>query len=112
MTARPDGRLLVVARDDREHVCGVLELDPTTKKTRTLLDVSQAEQCFAHPTREGAIVMAWRFEAPREVVFAELDAKGARQLGPAMPDIGNLWARGGRWVFQPRGRPTFLFTAP
>ncbi len=110
---RPDGRLLVVTRDDQEHTCGVLELDPVSKATRLLLDASGIEQCFAHPTRTGTIVMAWRYEAPREVVLVEVDAKGvARQLGPAMADVGNLTARGGQWVFQPRARPTFLYGPP
>ncbi|MBL8917504.1 MAG: hypothetical protein JNJ54_01475 [Myxococcaceae bacterium] len=111
---RPDGRLLVVTRDDKEHTCGVLELDPTSRKARALLDATAIEQCFAHPTRDGgAIVMAWRWEPPREVVLVEFDAQGnARQLGPAMSDIGNLSASGGRWLFQPRGRPGFVFTAP
>lgn len=113
VSVRPDGRLLVVTRDDKERTCGVLDLDPSSKTTRKLLDASAIEQCFAYPTRSGAIVMAWRYEAPREVVFVELDARGgARQLGAAMPDIGNLTARGGQWVFQPSGRPTFLYGPP
>lgn len=113
-SVRPDGRLLVVTRDDKEHTCGVLELDPTSRKSRKLLDASAIDQCFAHPTLDGgAIVMAWRWEPTREVVLVELDPQGnARQLGPAMADIGNLSASGGRWLFQPRGKPGFLFTAP
>jgi hypothetical protein len=110
---RPDGRMLVVTRDDQEKTCGILELDPMTGKTRKLLDAAAIEQCFAHPTRAGAIVMAWRWQPPREVVLVELDAQGnGRQLGPAMNDIGNLSARGGRWVFQPQSKPGFLYTAP
>lgn len=110
---RPDGRMLVVTRDDQEKTCGILELDPMTGKTRKLLDATSIAQCFAHPTRGGTIVMAWRWEPPREVVLVELDAQGnGRQLGPAMNDIGNLHARGGRWVLKPRSEPTFLYTAP
>lgn len=98
-----EGRALVVARDDVEHVCSVLELDPSTGKQRRLAGVSGAEQCFAHPTSTGVIVFAWRYDGGEQAVLAEVDAKGrARQRGGALGSIGNLEARGGTWALVTR----------
>ncbi len=94
-----EGKALVVARDDVEHVCTVLELDPSTGKQRRLAGVNGAEQCFAHPTRTGAIVFAWRFTGSQQAVLADLDGSGrVRRLGPPLDTIGNLEARGGTWA--------------
>lgn len=94
-----DGKALVVTRDDAEHVCTVLELDPSTGKQRRLAGVNGAEQCFAHPTRTGAIVFAWRFTGSQQAVLADIDGSGrVRQLGPPLDTIGNLEARGGTWA--------------
>lgn len=94
-----EGKALVVTRDDAEHVCTVLELDPATGKQRRLAGVNGAEQCFASPTRSGTIVFAWRFTGGQQALLADLDASGrVRQLGPLMDTIGNLQARGGTWA--------------
>lgn len=98
-----EGRALVVARDDVEHVCSVFELDPAKGTQRRLASVNGAEQCFAHPTRTGAIVFAWRFNGGEQAVLAEVDLKGrVRQRGGALSSIGNLEAEGGTWALVTR----------
>lgn len=98
-----DGRALVVTRDDAEHVCTVLELDPATGKQRRLAGVSGAEQCFAHPTSTGVILFAWRYSGGEQAVLAEVDGKGQVRLrGGPLGSIGNLEARGGTWALATR----------
>ncbi len=99
------GRALVVAHDFAEQVDLVLELDPATGQQRRLAKVNGAEQCFAHPTKTGAIVFAWRLGGGEQSLLAEVDSKGkVRQRGGALSSIGNLEARGGAWALMTRSR--------
>ncbi|MER2566235.1 MAG: hypothetical protein ABTQ32_36265 [Myxococcaceae bacterium] len=103
------GRALVVAHDFAEQVDLVLELDPATGQQRRLAKVNGAEQCFAHPTKTGAIVFAWRLGGREQSVLAEVDSKGkVRQRGGALSSIGNLEARGGAWALMTRSRALLM----